>query len=94
MVTFLGHCQCLRDACTTGVPILMAFNSGSYARTVESQDDATVTANIMAVLRKLYGKNIPSPTQVLLLEVAGCCPASSSASVNLRSGQWAVASHS
>jgi hypothetical protein len=42
----------------------MAFNSGSYARTVESQDDATVTANIMAVLRKLYGNNIPSPTQV------------------------------
>ncbi len=45
---------------------LMTFALGSYAATMETQTDAQITADIMVTLKKIYGNNIPNPTQTLV----------------------------
>ncbi|MGB0388940.1 MAG: FAD-dependent oxidoreductase [Ardenticatenaceae bacterium] len=42
-------------------PILMAFNAGRFGRAVESLSDEEMVAEAMAVLRNLYGDDIPEP---------------------------------
>lgn len=42
-------------------PILLAFNAGRFGRAVESLSDDKMVAEAMAVLRKMYGDNIPDP---------------------------------
>lgn len=44
-----------------GAPILLGFNAGAYARTLESQTDAQIVQSAMDTLRKIYGKDIPQP---------------------------------
>jgi monoamine oxidase len=45
----------------TNKPILMAFNAATYGVEVESYSDSEIIAQAMAVLRKLYGNEIPTP---------------------------------
>jgi monoamine oxidase len=45
----------------TGVPMLMAFNHGDYARQLEAMSDTEVMDVAMQVLRKQYGRSIPEP---------------------------------
>lgn len=46
----------------TGEPVLAAYNAGSAARRRESLPDAAVVAEMMQVLRTIYGARIPDPT--------------------------------
>jgi monoamine oxidase len=46
----------------TGKPILLGFNAGSYARTIEAWTDAAIVADAMDVLRTIYGPGIPDPS--------------------------------
>ncbi|MGB1236911.1 MAG: flavin monoamine oxidase family protein [Pseudomonadales bacterium] len=45
----------------TGAPILLGFNAADYARKVQHWSDAEIVADAMAVLRSLYGSDIPAP---------------------------------
>ena len=45
----------------TGEPILLGFNAGSFARTVENWTDEQIVESAMSVLRDIYGSNIPDP---------------------------------
>ena len=49
----------------TGVPALMLFNAGAYAREVEALAEADVTGPALAALRGMFGQALPSPTGVL-----------------------------
>ena len=42
-------------------PILLAFNAGRFGRAVEELSDDEMVAEAMAVLRKMYGHDIPDP---------------------------------
>lgn len=53
----------LNIAAYTGEPILMGFQVGSA---VEAQPDETITADIMRVLRTVYGDDIPAPEAVII----------------------------
>ncbi|GAB4494596.1 MAG: FAD-dependent oxidoreductase [Anaerolineales bacterium] len=44
-----------------GVPILLGFNAGAYARTLETQTDAQIVQSAMDTLRQIYGAEIPQP---------------------------------
>ncbi|MCP3673740.1 MAG: NAD(P)-binding protein [Gammaproteobacteria bacterium] len=54
----------LNLAKTTGQPVLMAFNAGSFALKLESQSNAEITTKAMTVLKTIYGDLIPEPTDV------------------------------
>jgi monoamine oxidase len=47
----------------TGQPILVGFNAGSYAQTLEGWTDEKIVAAGMQTLRTLYGAKIPDPLQ-------------------------------
>jgi monoamine oxidase len=51
----------LNLAAYTGQPILLGFNAADYARKITPWNDAEVVADAMAVLRTIYGDNIPEP---------------------------------
>lgn len=44
-----------------GVPVLLGFNAGAYARTLETQTDAQIVQAAMDTLRTIYGDDIPQP---------------------------------
>lgn len=46
----------------TGEPILVALNAGSDARSLEQRSDRETVNSAMAVLRTVYGADIPEPT--------------------------------
>lgn len=50
----------------TGQPILVGFNAGSYARTVETWADEETIAAAMEVLRRVYGASVPNPVKALV----------------------------
>lgn len=45
----------------TGDPILLAFNAATFAREIEPWSDEEIVADFMAVLRTIYGDDIPEP---------------------------------
>ena len=47
----------------SGILFVTVVQDQSY--TVEAQDDETTLAEVMAVLRKMYGENIPNATDIL-----------------------------
>lgn len=47
-------------------PILVAFNTGEFARQVESMTDNEIIKQAMTTLHKMYGNTIPQPTQYLV----------------------------
>lgn len=49
---------------TTGQPVLMAFNSGSFARKLEGWPDQKMVEQAMQVLRRIYGDQTVEPTGV------------------------------
>ncbi|HEX3083546.1 MAG TPA: FAD-dependent oxidoreductase, partial [Pyrinomonadaceae bacterium] len=50
----------------TGQPILAGFNSGKYARDLEVLANREITAAAMSVLRTIYGRSIPDPSDVVV----------------------------
>ena len=50
----------------TGQNVLLGFNAGSYAGTVEAMTDQATVADAMKVLRNIYGARIPDPSGYLL----------------------------
>lgn len=50
----------------TGVPTLLAFNAGEFGTEIESLTDSEISNDAMNVLRKIYGNDIPEPTNVLI----------------------------
>lgn len=50
----------------TGQPILIALTGGSFARRLEALSESEVQAEMMAVLRTMYGDDIPEPEQILV----------------------------
>ncbi len=42
-------------------PILVAFNSGSFAREIEGWSDRAIVDDAMRVLRRIHGRKIPDP---------------------------------
>ncbi|WP_390618559.1 flavin monoamine oxidase family protein [Maricurvus nonylphenolicus] len=45
-------------------PVLLGFNAAEYGVTIESKSDQAITDEAMAVLRKIYGEDIPGPEAV------------------------------
>ena len=45
----------------TDEPILLGFNAATFARQVEGWSDQQIVDSAMAVLRNIYGSNIPAP---------------------------------
>ncbi|NEN94000.1 MAG: FAD-dependent oxidoreductase, partial [Okeania sp. SIO3H1] len=45
-------------------PILLAFNAGSFGRELEKLGDEEIIGEAMKVLKRIYGKDIPTPTGV------------------------------
>lgn len=43
-------------------PILVAFNTGQFARTLEKMPDTEIVAQAMSTLKTIYGNSIPNPT--------------------------------
>lgn len=43
-------------------PILIAFISGDFAKTMEGNTDQQIIASVMQTLRTIYGKDIPEPS--------------------------------
>lgn len=50
----------------SNAPVLMGFNAADHGRRVESQSDATQVQEAMAVLRRMFGAEIPAPQDVLV----------------------------
>lgn len=46
----------------TGIPLIVGFNAGAYAQELGGRDAAAVAAEGHAVLRTIYGPDIPAPT--------------------------------
>ncbi len=46
--------------------MLMTFGFGTYGLALESLTDAQIEAEIMVILRKIYGNSIPNPSQILV----------------------------
>ncbi len=46
----------------TDRPLLMAFNAARYAERLEGQSDEAVVEGAVAVLRTMYGGDVPRPT--------------------------------
>ncbi len=49
---------------SAGIPVLLAFNVGSYGEQVESLSDNEMLGVAMETLRRMYGPKIPNPTGV------------------------------
>lgn len=47
-------------------PILLVFTAGSFAKEVETWSDEKTIGSIMAVLKKIYGEDIPSPSSHII----------------------------
>ena len=47
-------------------PILVAYSSGKFALQMEKKTNQQITQNIMDILRKTYGDNIPKPSKVII----------------------------
>jgi monoamine oxidase len=47
-------------------PILLVFTAGSFAKEVENWSDESTISSIMSVLKKIYGKDIPSPSSYVI----------------------------
>lgn len=60
MYYFLNHAKYVKQ------PILMAFTAGDFAKEVETWSDEKTVESIMAVLKKMYGEAIPSPSSHLI----------------------------
>ena len=45
----------------TNQPILLGFNAGSFASTLEAYSDAQTVSSAMSVLRAIYGASVPDP---------------------------------
>jgi monoamine oxidase len=57
-----GRWQGLLNLSTlAGVPALMAFSGGSYARASEARSEAEVAAEVTANLRAIFGRSVPDP---------------------------------
>lgn len=50
----------------TGEPILMAFTSGNFGKSMENFSDEEIIADAMTVLRTIYGDNIPDPDSSII----------------------------
>lgn len=50
----------------TQQPILLAFNAGEFGLEIETWDDDKIIADVMGVLRTIYGNDIPDPTDWLI----------------------------
>lgn len=50
----------------SGAPVLMGFNAADHGRRIESQSDAAQAQEAMAVLRRMFGAQIPTPQDVLV----------------------------
>jgi len=46
----------------TQQPVLLGFNAGAYGEKIEGLEDGEIVSQAMAVLRQMYGAQIPSPT--------------------------------
>lgn len=46
--------------------ILVGLSVGAYAGKVEQRDDATITAEIMVILRTMFGPDIPEPEELIV----------------------------
>ena len=49
-----------------GQPILLWFNSGSFARALEARSDADVVASAMQAMRLMFGKDAPDPVAAVV----------------------------
>lgn len=47
-------------------PILLGFNAAEYGRKIEKFSDKEIIADVMNVLKKIYGVDIPQPTGYLI----------------------------
>ena len=47
----------------SGAPTLLCFCGGSFARRLASQDDAQVRTRVLAILREMFGDDVPPATQ-------------------------------
>lgn len=45
--------------------VLLGFNAGRRARTIEAADDATIVGDALAVLRDMFGAAVPEPTATI-----------------------------
>jgi len=50
----------------TGHPVLLGFNAGTHGYVVDSAPESEIIAGMMAVLRSMYGNDIPEPTDALV----------------------------
>ncbi len=50
----------------TQQPILVAYNAGRYGRQLETLSEADAIAAALTVLRTIYGKAVPQPTETLI----------------------------
>jgi monoamine oxidase len=50
----------------TQQPVLLGFNAGEYGEKIEGLTDGEIVAQAMAVLRQMYGSQIPNPTGSLI----------------------------
>lgn len=55
----------LNVACYTRQPVLLGFNAGSYARSLEPLEDEALVREALQVLRTVYGRKVPEPTGVV-----------------------------
>lgn len=58
--------ECVNMFQYTGEPVLLCFNAGSYGRALEKLSDEGVVAEAMAVLRTIFGDDIPEPEEWLI----------------------------
>lgn len=49
-----------------GEPILLAFNAAEYGREIEELSDEEIISDVMLVLEKIYGEDIPNPNGYLI----------------------------
>lgn len=49
-----------------GLPLLIVWVAGRFARALEACDDATVLEHILATLRQLFGARVPEPTHTCI----------------------------
>ena len=49
-----------------GLPLLLAFSAGTAGETNELRSDTELVTDLMACLRKMYGKDIPEPSGRLI----------------------------
>ncbi len=50
----------------TGQPILLLFNAGAYAASLEAMADDAIVAAAMGALRAMYGADVPAPDATLI----------------------------